>query len=300
MRTVVIVDELQDLADLRNLEREQMSLVRLVNHKTGISQRKLADKFNCTHRTIGNTLKKNGIQIRKRKKASKSTPLQQERQRFRLRKMARGDFAPKNGKKIIMDDESYFTLDGVSMPGNKSYYTSDPAATPDNVKFAQVKKFPERVMIWFCISEDGPSVMHVFDKHQTMTANLYREKCLPKLVKFIEEYEYNKSEVIFWPDLATAHYAKECLEFLDENDINYVAKDDNPPNCPEVRPIENYFSILKQRVYAENWSAENRDQLIRRIKKCAKEISLQTYQSLFCNLKTKIRKASEFGLYSVK
>lgn len=90
------------------------------------------------------------------------------------------------------------------------------------------------------------------------------------------------------------------MKFLDENDINYVAKDDNPPNCPEVRPIENYFSILKQRVYAENWSAENRDQLIRRIKKCTKEISLQTYQSLFCNLKTKIRKASQFGLYSVK
>ena len=163
-----------------------MSLVRLVNHKTGISQRKLADKFNCTHRTIGNTLKKNGIQIRKCKKASKSIPLQQERQRFWLRKMDRRDFAPKNGKKIIMDDESYFTLDGVSMPGNKSYYTSDPAATPDNVKFAQVKKFPERVMIWFCISEDGPSIMHVFDKHQTMTANLYREKCFPKLVKFLK------------------------------------------------------------------------------------------------------------------
>ena len=98
-------------------------------------------------------------------------------------------------------------------------------------------------MIWFCISEDGSSAMHVFDKHHSMTGSLYREKCLPKLVDFIDEYEYNKDEIIFWPDLATAHYARECLDFLDENDIRYVAKDDNPPNCPEVQPIDNYFSI---------------------------------------------------------
>ena len=54
---------------------------------------------------------------------------------------------------------------------------------------------------------------------------------------------YNKDEIIFWLDLATAHYAPECLDFLVENDIRYVAKDDNQPNCPEVQPIDNYFSI---------------------------------------------------------
>ena len=109
-----------------------------------------------------------------------------------------------------------------------------------------------------------------------------------------------KDEIIFWPDLATAHYAQVCLEFLESHDIPYVSKDDNPPNCPEVRPIEQYFAILKQKVYAKNWSAENRNQLIGRIKRCAKEIPRETYQSLFRNLKTKIRKASTNGLLSLK
>ena len=40
-----------------------------------------------------------------------------------------------------------------------------------------------------------------------------------------------------------------------------VQKDENPPCCPQIRPIENFFGILKQMVYAKNWKAENKAQL---------------------------------------
>ena len=36
---------------------------------------------------------------------------------------------------------------------------------------------------------------------------------------------------------------------------------------PQIRPIENFFAILKQHVYAGNWSAKNSEGLICRIKK---------------------------------
>ena len=39
-------------------------------------------------------------------------------------------------------------------------------------------------------------------------------------------------------------------------DIQYVMKDINPPNAPQIRPIENYWSIFKQKVYENNWSAK--------------------------------------------
>ena len=42
-----------------------------------------------------------------------------------------------------------------------------------------------------------------------------------------------------------------------------VPKNLNPPNAPQIRPIEMYWGALKQKAYAKNWSAKNSDQLIR-------------------------------------
>ena len=55
-------------------------------------------------------------------------------------------------------------------------------------------------------------------------------------------------------------------------DIQNITRDVNPPNASMICPIEMYWSILKQKVYENNWSAKNCDQLIRKIKSCAKKI----------------------------
>ena len=49
--------------------------------------------------------------------------------------------------------------------------------------------------------------------------------------------------------------------------INFVAKDMNPANIPQARPIENFWGNLAQRVYNNAWQA----QLVNRIKKCLRE-----------------------------
>ena len=86
---------------------------------------------------------------------------------------------------------------------------------------------------------------------------------------------------------------------MTSQDIQYITRDINPPNAPMIRPIEMYWSILKQKVYENNWSAKNRDQLIKRIKLCEKKIESTTYQNLFRSLKTKMRRAVEHGLESL-
>ena len=42
---------------------------------------------------------------------------------------------------------------------------------------------------------------------------------------------------------------------------------DNTANLPEVRPIEDFWSILKAKVYENNWEAKTLHQLEIRIKK---------------------------------
>ena len=68
---------------------------------------------------------------------------------------------------------------------------------------------------------------------------------------------------------------------------------------PQIRPIENFFPILKQYVYAGNWSAKNREGLICRIKKCVREIDMNMIIKMFDNLPPKIIKAKNHGLDSL-
>ena len=46
--------------------------------------------------------------------------------------------------------------------------------------------------------------------------------------------------------------AEHSLDFLCENLIHHVDKVDNPTNLPEVRPIEDFWSISKAKVYENN------------------------------------------------
>ena len=60
------------------------------------------------------------------------------------------------------------------------------------------------------------------------------------------------------------------------NLIHHVDKVDNLANLPEVRPIEDFWSIIKDKVYENNWEAKTLHQLEVRIKKCLKEVDQLT------------------------
>ena len=72
---------------------------------------------------------------------------------------------------------------------------------------------------------------------------------------------------------------------MEQNGIAYVKKEENLPSAPQIRPIENYWGILKMKVYEGNWSAKNREALIRRIKMKQKEINQDIVIKMFEKLK---------------
>ena len=70
-----------------------------------------------------------------------------------------------------------------------------------------------------------------------------------KLIPFIKKYHINDDAMIFWPDLARAHYSKEVLTYFDETSVPIVPivpKTINPPNIPQGRPIEDFWGVLVQ------------------------------------------------------
>ncbi|CAF3917018.1 unnamed protein product [Rotaria magnacalcarata] len=145
---------------------------------------------------------------------------------------------------IIVDDEKYFTFSNDDMPQNIGFYAFGKEDAPDNVKFKTKEKYPKKVLGWLALSAKGISTPYIGStKGPAITADIYVNKCLRKLRSFIEEYHAG-DEYIFWPDLASSHYANKTTRWFHEQNIKFVPKQDNPPNVPQARPIEDFWSIL--------------------------------------------------------
>ena len=125
-----------------------------------------------------------------------------------------------------------------------------------------------------------------------VTARFYIENCFePHLVP--------PRGYIFWPDKASAHYARISTDLLDNNNIRHVKKSDNPTDVPHCRPIKDFFGLLATRVYNENYIAKNVLALKRRIMKCISEIPPATVQATLETVRKRLLRAYRVGLLEV-
>lgn len=272
-------------------------LKKAANNRVGISLRKLGRKFSVHHTTIHRKLKKVSINYQKRIKTPKYTEETAKKSKKRSRKLVNNLY----GKDliVIMDDEKYFRFSCDQLPGNSGFYTDDKAKCPDSVKYKGKEKYPKQLLVWIAISEKGISkpLIRCVDA-PAINQDIYLNECLVKrLMPFIHEH-HSDVNYIFWPDLASSHYANKVVSWMDEN-INYVHKDMNPPNVPQARPIENFWGYLSQKVYEGGWEAKTEHQLKLRINAKLKEIDLNLLQSMMKGVKTKLRKIADSGVFAL-
>lgn len=267
-------------------------LEKRIDHKDGISQRLLAKQFGVHQSSISRTLKqKTNIRYRKKIKAPKRTPAQAAAVRpkcGRLVKIFRE-------KTIILDDESFFTLSNSDLSGNAGFYTSNIQQTPNDVKLKRKSKFEEKLLVWVAFSKKGISQHYIVPSGQAINEDVYINKCLTKLERFITKFHEN-DEIVFWPDLASSHYSNKTQAYLRSKSIEYVAKVHNPANVPELRPIEDFWAELKRAVYAKCWKAENLDKLRNRIEYCIKKIDSERVHSLGASTFTRVDAVRRHGM----
>jgi len=268
-------------------------LKRRVNHQHGISQRALAKAFECSLSHVCQTLrKKTSIRYRKKAKAPDRSPAQKSAVRPKCSKLARIF----RGKKVIIDDESYFGLTNFQLSGNDGYYTSNPDETPEQVKLKRKAKYEPKLLVWAALSPNGISRPYIVPSGQAINKDVYIAKCLrARLIPFIKAYHEN-DEIVFWPDLASSHYAKDTTDFLKSNNIDFVDKSSNPANAPELRPIEDFWVEMKRVVYANGWRADNLDQLTNRINYAFKKVSEDRVHRLGSATFTRVDRCRRNGL----
>lgn len=274
-------------------KKEDKKILRKMCNQIGSSQRKMGNQLNVHHTTICRRLKSLGVKCRKRIKA----PLYSSGQQARVKKASRKLAISLRRKSLIMDDECYFPLKWDK--GGNSHYESEDKPATDKVKFRCEKKFPTRLMMWIAISPFGISEPFFLPSNGAVNAEVYLRECIIKrLIPFINQL-HDVDNIVFWPDLASSHYARTVTEFLTDNGIPFVQKGTNPPNLPQCRPIENFWAHLKRAVYEDGWEATTIRQLKQRIRKCVKEIDFSVVQEDISHVHTKLRCVADHGPYQV-
>ena len=90
------------------------------------------------------------------------------------------------------------------------------------MRYIAQQKFPGKVLMWLCISENGMSKSKFFKSGLGIKGNTYSTQCFHEVKKFIQKYIIRL-------------FVLEKLRLLG---LMFVSKDENPPNVPQMRPIE--------------------------------------------------------------
>ena len=278
------------IATKKNIER----IKTYFNNKTGHSQRCMARKLNCNQSTVSRIISKHtNITCFKKVKRPKRTAAQLTQMRPKCRKIY------ENYKHLdfVLDDESYFTLSNTTLAGNDIFYSDNVSQCPDNIKYYYKSKFEQKLLVWVAISSKGISKLYFVPSKQAINQHIYLNECIKKrLLPFLNEYYKHNQGYVFWPDLASAHYAANVTDFMKEKNILFVPKSINPANTPEARPIEDFWSQFKRAVYAGGWQAENLDQLKKRIIYCYNKMDQSVFQALAQDTKKRLYNISKFGI----
>lgn len=276
-------------------------LVMMFDGETDVSVNHAARKFKVSWKVVNKWLKEMGIQRKARKKIPFSDEKQKQKQKTIFNKIARDEFrADKDLIDVVMDDETYLDFNGHDFSGNRYYFTSGLLPVDDEKKYRPKTKFPQKLLVWVAISRKGHSQVYFRSQKQgAINAIVYKDECIKKrLIPFIKR-NYPNDDYIFWPDLASSHYANSVTELLREQNIKFLAKDRNPPNVPQVRPIEKFWSHLKREVFKDGFKPKTIDELEQKAKKAFKTFDREYFEGLMKSVPRKVRAAAARGPLSV-
>jgi hypothetical protein len=187
----------------------------------------------------------------------------------------------------IMDDETQVKTDFRQIRGGKWYSSKLRGRVPDKFKFVLEDKYAKKVMIWQAICSCGLK-SKPFATSSILTSDIYIKECLQK--RLLPMVRSHNIPVVFWPDLASIHYAKKTLEWFNTNQVAVIPKDINPPNCPKLRPIEEYWSIIKQMLCKNGGGVSNKAQMCTKWNYFAEKVAPALVHKLMGAIKSRVRK----------
>ena len=152
----------------------------------------------------------------------------------------------KNPEKILLTNHKIYVLfDPKNLPGNQYYHGKD---CPIQCQIKEAEKHYERFFIWQCLNLEvcvSDSIIA-----GTVTGKVYLQECLKKkLIPFIRKHRKIEKKTSYfgwtWHGMASSHYCKDFIEWLESINIQLIAKKDNAPKVCSTRPIERFWALRK-------------------------------------------------------
>ena len=201
-----------------------------------------------------------------------------------------------NGSDLIIGNEKHFKLPRNDVVENRCFYSTDPVTAPPQVNFQCKTKFEPEMMIWMAMFSKV-LLIAMFTKVNEMLIKKHAWKDV-SIKDYCSKYHSN-GNYLFWPDLTKAHYSNIVQERLTPWSLPFVSRVDNPPNIPQARLIDTVWTVVKRKIYENNWEAKNIDHLVQRIKQKAKEFEQEMLQSMMKGVLKKVRAMWRGGLYLI-
>ena len=155
-------------------------------------------------------------------------------------------------------------------------------------KYTKDDKFAKKALIWQAICSCGKKSAP-YTSQSTLSGQIYVKECLQK--RLLPLIKSHNNRPVFWPDLALIHYSKLAMEWYKKNNVKFVPKAENPPNCPELRVLEKYWAIIKRKMKKTKKLCRN----IKGIKIFKKALnSFDSVRKLMGTTKAKARNFSRF------
>lgn len=195
-----------------------------------------------TPRTIRNRLLSFGL---KSKWESKKPLLTQAHKEKRLRFAQ--DNAERDWKAVLFSDEASCWLGR-----RRKRVRVGPGEHPT----CPTLKYPQKLHMWACISYHGVGKIYTF--RENLTGDLYRT-ILRKAMLPSARTLFPKRMASTWgfqQDRDPKHTSKICQKFLNDKTVRVLW---NPPQSPDLNPIENLWTPFKDKIAEKN--PKNLDQL---------------------------------------
>lgn len=266
----------------KNVER----VVRSIKNNPGTSDRDRARRLGIPRTTVQRYRSNAGYRAYTAKKRPNRDEKKSKVSKTRARRLYTNILTKFKGC-LLIDDETYVKADFRQIPGQKFYYSKIRGDVPKKYKAILIDKYAKKYMIWQGLCTCGLKTA-AYVTNANMTSNLYQKECLEKIVlPFIDEH---KGPLKFWPDLASCHYSNSTLNFYKENKMDVIPKNHNPPNTPELRPIERYWAIIKQKLFKYGGSIRTPQELFQKWNKFAATMTKASVQDLMRSVTKKTRK----------
>ena len=167
--------------------------------------------------------------LSKHKKCPTSSETQQKSARTRVRKLY-DNFISKN-LCIIEGDETCIKYDHQQIPGAVYNIAKYREKADKKFKYTKDDKFAKKALIWQSICSCGKKSAPYISQ-STLSGQIYVKECLQK--HFLPLIKSHNNRPVFSSDLASIHYCKLAMEWYKKNNVKFVPKTENPPNCPKL------------------------------------------------------------------